>query len=442
MPILWNVVKAFIIRNRLSASLPDKAKEYFHLSMDPAAGTVSVRVCYFGFYFSELVQSVSTSQPYGNRIEYEQLHFLGKSWMLLLKSGVYLATWESREPQKFLVNADMQTPSVELRCDWASFVLLALALDVDPYEGTLLKLMRDTPEGIDRELVSPAGGNVMTALNSDNVFMARIKEGCRNISPIKALAWISVMVVVNESVVNLIPLKKRYIEADLRVRSNIRIHPAEDERSAIRSRQDIVAGLIWTLYSESIYHIESHQDLEIIGSEGLLPVSQDLLNLRETMLNELASIQSLGARLHEIFPGDSGLIDQVQTALSHEWQNSDLEILDNVRVGHGFLKGCPPGYVAIWDRLQSNETFQVLNDNFNPLPTLRTRTDADLADKDSPLGLLARVIIALSSIQKWRRLDWPIERNSNGTISSCKPCKDPIEDLIPEIEVVYPASLI
>lgn len=50
-----------------------------------------------------------------------------------------------------------------LKCDWAPFVLLALALDVDPYGGGLQELKRDHSESSERDLNSPASENVMAA---------------------------------------------------------------------------------------------------------------------------------------------------------------------------------------------------------------------------------------------------------------------------------------
>ena len=447
MPLLWNMAKTFVIHNRLSASLPHKAREYFSLTMDPAAGTVSVSVRIFEFSSKDLVRSITSLQPYCGYIKYEVPRLRGYSWMLLLDCGVYPTTLESREPQRFLVYSDLQTQDVGCSCGWATFVRLALALGVDPYEGGLADMRRGYPYTFDRDLKTSSGETVMLASKNEKGIIAKIREGCSSVSPIKSMAWISVMVVVDGSIVNLIPLKLRFAEKDPLTGKNIRYHPAEDATRANRRELELELALIWIMYAESIYHTHDEQGREIIGNEGVLPVNQDILKTQEEVLERLRTTDSLETRLAEMLPAYPGLVDQIIAALRYHWQNPDLEVIGDLRKGRGFLPGQrsnmedPHGYVDIWRPLQDNDTFNALRDNFNPLPSLRSRADADLADLTSPMALLARVIIAVSSVRKWPRQVWDVERDHEGNIERWKPRDDIIEDLIPEYELVERISL-
>ena len=443
MPLLWNMVKAFVIHNRLSASLPSKARKYFSLTMDPASGTVSVSIGFFGLKFEDLVQSISSHQPYGDYINYKAPRLLGDSWMLLLDSNIYPKILEDKdtEPQRFLVYSDLQTQRVGCRCDWAVFVLLALALDVDPYEGGLMDIKRDHTNPFDLDLTTSSSVIVMTASKREKDIIAEIERGCSCISPIKAMAWISVMVVIDHPAINIIPLKLRFAEKNPLTGNNIRYHPAEDARLTNRPHQDLELTLIWIMYAESVYHTDNIPERDIIGNEGVLPVKQDMLKTQEEVLEELRAIDSLETRLSVIIPANPTLVGQTLAALSYRWQNPGVEIVGDLRKGREFLIGRhsgvedPQGYVDIWRPLQNNVTFNALRDNYNPLPTLRSRSDANLTDHTSPMALLARVIIAISSIQKWPRHDWDVVRDHEGNIRSCEPRQDPIEELLPEDEL-------
>lgn len=90
----------------------------------------------------------------------------------------------------------------------------------------------------------------------------------------------------------------------------------------------------------------------------------------------------------------------------------------------------PFGYVGIWSQIQDNSTFRALLAICHPLPTLRSRDNADLTQSTSLMGTLAGVTIAVSSIQKWPRHDWETEMDDGGSLTIWKPGPDSMEECL------------
>ena len=63
MPLLWNMVKSFIILFRLLSSLSIQERKDYSLIMDPAAGSVSVGVDTPKLHFEILWRSLSPAFP-------------------------------------------------------------------------------------------------------------------------------------------------------------------------------------------------------------------------------------------------------------------------------------------------------------------------------------------------------------------------------------------
>ena len=139
MPLLWNMVKSFIIRYRLQSSLPTDVRKHYSLIMDPAAGTVSVGVdtphLHLGSYFwrSDLEHLADTKILWNSK-----KGLLNEPWMELESIGIHPHYTGDRK--RFTVGYDLRVESVNLRCSWPAFIVLSLALGVDPYRGGLLDL--------------------------------------------------------------------------------------------------------------------------------------------------------------------------------------------------------------------------------------------------------------------------------------------------------------
>ena len=109
-------------------------------------------------------------------------------------------------------------------------------------------------------------------------------------------------------------------------------------------------------------------------------------------------VDNLEASLNEVFLNEGSLVRPILIALGYEW---DTQIEDK-RKARPYTED-PPGYIDIWKKLQDNDTFKALKNNYDPVPSFRSQCDTDLAQLNTPMALLARVIIAVSSIQKWPR---------------------------------------
>ena len=176
MPLLWNMIKVLIIKSRLSSSLPNKAHEYFSLSMDAVAGTVSVSVGYFGLEFEGLTKSISPAHPCGDHVDYKFPQYLNESWMALFKCGICPRILECAEPQRFLFYSDLRTARVGLQSQWNTFVYLALALGVDPYEKEFLELRNDTAVLVNKRLRSRMGPTLINVSKKMTVYLQAWKS--------------------------------------------------------------------------------------------------------------------------------------------------------------------------------------------------------------------------------------------------------------------------
>ena len=199
---------------------------------------------------------------------------------------------------------------------------------------------------------------------------------------------------------------------------DLHVHP-NNGTYRTQATQEIERALVWVLCAENYYH--KPKDEFAFGTfENVLPVTQEVLKIMEDIVEELKLIEDLDSSLNEIFLGEDLLVRMISTALRHNW---DTQAEDKQK-HHRFIEN-PPGYVDIWDKLQDNDTFKALRENYHPIPTLRTRSDADLAQSTTPVAILARVIIAVSSIQKWPQEKWSVEMHRSITSPA-----DPMDELL------------
>ena len=443
------MIKTLTIYIRLLKSLPRDVRNDFSLIMDPAAGTVAVSSCYYGLSFEGLTHTIAVARPYGVPFQYDEPTLLAQSWMELLKANFRPRVVKDMEPHRFLVSSDYRIKHVGLACQWAIFVHLALALGVDPYRSELLDLYRGMPNPALKHLKSSAGKTIISVTTNDASLIGALQNTCSFFSLARSLAWVSTMVIYEGTTLHLVPLRRRFGSyQDSYERKDLQYHSAEEDRHARDSGRETIVAFVWVLYAESAYHSLDSQDRAALGNEGLLPVNQRLLKTREDVIKELETVTSLEALLRPLFPEtDQELVTNILEALRHEWQTPDVVITESTREGRPFMKGQlsgaedPPGYIDIWTKIQQNETFIALKDNYNPNPTLRTRTDADLISLTSPMGLLARVIIAVSVIQKWPRRDWGVVRDSDDNVESWTLPPDPMEELLTSYEPTFWISL-
>lgn len=398
MPLLWNMVKSFIIRYRLELSLPKAVRKHYSLIMDPAAGTVSVGVDTPQLDLSNLLQSSLEHQSYETMWVfgiYKLLRdkLLGESWMELESIGIHPSYTGTRK--RFTVGYDLRVESVGLKCTWTAFVVLSLAVGVDPYTGGLLDLKRNISTNF-REIIlkSSNGKSIINVRKQENRVLACVMRGYVTYSLFTGLAWVGCMIEAHGRDVHLVYLGLPTIGRDLGYLGSPNSHAMH--RLHIHHKNDTwptqvtARALVWVLYAETYYHEPEPSPMP--KSYRILPVTQEILKIREDILEELKLVENLEASLNEVFLRENSLVRTILTALGHTHG-------EDKRKSRPFTDEAP-GYVDIWDILQDNDTFKALKDNFHPIPTLRTRSDADLTRLTTPMAILARVIIAVSSIQK------------------------------------------
>ncbi|KAL9131221.1 MAG: hypothetical protein Q9175_006821 [Cornicularia normoerica] len=226
-----------------------------------------------------------------------------------------------------------------------------------------------------------------------------------------------------------LPSKFRWATSTVHVHSKSQTWPG----------QAMERALVWVFYAESLYHESSRQPPQPLIPKQVLDLEVNVLPVTEDAVEELRLMTDLEGSLIEIFLTQGPLVSSNLTALRQEWDNQDV-IVEDKRKACPYTEN-PPGYLDIWNKIQGNDTFIALKDNYNPVPTFRTRSDADLTQLTTPMALLARVIIAVSSIQKWPREEWSVQTDENGKRSFTIP-EDPMEELLSgyEYNPVNPSS--
>lgn len=160
-------------------------------------------------------------------------------------------------------------------------------------------------------------------------------------------------------------------------------------------------ALTWTLYTEDVFHEPGQMVSE------LLPVPQYLLRLRENALRDLQACVDLDHKLEAIFPTKHRLKDKIMKAIRGRW--NDLLLVENIETTVRSYNENPPGYADIWQDLQSVTLFNELYATYGPSTFGDHQEPPEALDISTLMGVLARIIIATSVIQKWRRQEWPKE---------------------------------
>ena len=427
MPLLWNMVKSFIIRYRLQSSLPKAVRKHYSLIMDPAAGTVSVGIDTPWLDLRHLLHSAPEHRAGTRYFQNTKKDLLSEPWMGLESIGIHPHYDGTRK--RFTVSYDLRVESVNLACYWPAFVVLSLALGVDSHRGGLLDLKRNIStnfreiilKSLDRDFISNAT-SIINARKQGSRVLAHVMPSYVRYSPLTALAWVGWMIETHERVVHVVPLRmpQFWQEAggdrftrNRHATHDLLIHPYTQRFQATER------ALVWVLYAENYYH-NYKDDLGIATWGKVLPVTQEILKIREDIVEELKLIKDLEVSLIEIFPSEKSLVRASLDALGHEWDTQ----LEDKRKSRPYTEN-PSGYVDIWENLQDNDTFNSLKTNYHPIPTLRTRSDADLAQSTTPMAVLARLIIAVSSIQKWPREEWSVDLDGSFKVPA-----DPMDELL------------
>ncbi|KAM0800314.1 hypothetical protein BDR22DRAFT_963277 [Usnea florida] len=426
MPLLWNMVKSFIIRYRLQYrwqySFPKDARKHYSFIMDPAAGTVTVGVDAPQLEFGNILRSSlwrsNQSFPFGRGFLYNrEKDLMIEPWMGFESVGIHPSYTGTRK--RFTVGYDLRVESVNLACSWQVLVILSLALGVDPYRGGLLDLKRKLSTNFGEiSLKSSDRKSIINVRKLQDRVLAHVVKPSSQYSVCLGMAWDCTMVEACGTDVHVVPLSMPRFQRLLHDPEFHATHRLHLEFHEGPWPTGMARALVWVIYAETYYH-------EFASLfDRVLPVTQEILKIREDILEELKLVDNLEASLNEVFLSEDSLVHSILAALGHEWATQ----VEDKRKSRPYTED-PPGYVDIWDKLQDNDTFKALKNNYHPVPSLRTRSDADLTQPTTPMAVLARVIIAVSSIQKWPREEWSVEIDENGKASFTVPA-DPMDELL------------
>ena len=449
LPLLWNMVKSFLIYYRLKKSIAGlEIRREFSIVMDPAAGTVAVSHP----RFEMLLSDVLTLRPW----ECEMLlrphdWLLCKSWMCFATIGQPVHTTMRRNDiQRFQVSSDMNIGPVRVQIRWNTFVIIALALGTDPYTTDFRNLkeqlstpFRDMSQSID------SGHVVITVLKRDDVVTARISP----ISSLRqsvfdsrtALAWASVMVVHHGDRVNLIPSKRNAAADELLscIPDEHKRHRTLDERFASYSHADLGIALVWAFYSDAMHrnipftysslflHREDSARNPLVGP-------QYLLKTRIKVLGQLRQIESLEMTLRSILATDEEdlVVDKILPLLNKEVKSLNFGFEScgphskpqRLVLATDLARECDE-LTKRYQMMENNDSFRTLREHFDP--TLNALEDAnlDLLEATSEMGILARVMVAISSMRFWP-VHGEVVLDENGYATDLMTVPDPMEGLL------------
>ncbi|KAK4445581.1 hypothetical protein QBC34DRAFT_472104 [Podospora aff. communis PSN243] len=310
-----------------------------------------------------------------------------------------------------------------LQLTWPTFIYLALALGVDPYDeglGALSRTLAGSAEDRSWTLKDSKGQSKLRASKPDSAGVVTVTFIPGDHSLFWRRAFASELVMLLEDVggggggMTCVPLmapghfspsdmtdivsggftanvtgpdgEKRRIEASQMRECNPSANPMTLERA-----------LIWTIYAEQVYQEE---DLSTHTHE-ILPATQAMLNFRLKLLDELDEYLEHGAKM--LPPEFSAVKDDVVSALGRRQTNRyriysgshKRAMMADVRFGEE-----PKGYINPSTKLEGKiELYGELKAAYNPLPRLRQEGGLEIDSIESPAGLLARIMVATSSQQ-------------------------------------------
>ena len=248
-----------------------------------------------------------------------------------------------------------------------------MAWGVDPYAGGLLGLRRNMSTSFKDSILKSLGGSpVMNMRKRENRIIASMNirgAGGAALSIRTGLAWKCGMIVIQASDMHVVIDRK--IQRD----GAIPLEEFDWATYHLHFGKQILHGpatekvLIWVLYAESLCHGSSQyppQPLipkkELSFDDSLeinvLPVTQQILSLREDVVEELRLMAHLEYPPMEIIPTTRPLVKSILATLQQEWSTSDV-ISENKRSARPYTEAVSR-YLDIWNDIQGNEMFVAL----------------------------------------------------------------------------------
>lgn len=344
----------------------------------------------------------------------------GGSWMGLLETDIFPSSVYGCA-HRTIVDSTLRFEVTQMRCDWETFVFLALGLGIDVRCGGLQQLLDG--DSHQKELQGDTGQPLVDLYNSgSSSWVAQLKSGLL-FSWRRAFAVACVILTVYEHRLCFIALADLAGDSQPEQEAYTKSRSTENVRQsleAVEASSDLVTlATTWTLYLESIYYTtrEHHH------------VPQWVHYARDIALHELQSVQELPNILESLFVNNTDLIQKIKSALQYEW-SKPAEFVDGKRSGwcHRETADCP-GYVDIRRSLSENPHYEELLKKIDWHPWHRAESVIDVSDLSSPHAILARVILCVSIIQCAAREEMFTILRSDGTYET-RPSRDPLLSLL------------
>jgi hypothetical protein len=329
--------------------------------------------------------------------------------------------------QRLVVDSALHFESCGVRCDWESFVFLALGLGVDPYRGGLQGLLTTVE---DTQTIRDSKDNPVMILRRVDGGSWTAQLGCNlSFSARRAMAVAYVMILPTNGKIGFIPLGQYSPPAvapsadQCAVPTMLSIYEAISR--AETPGNHLSSALTWMFYLESVFYGETQQEL--------LPVPQFVLQAREKATAEL-EIVPLADTLHGIFrnkPLEDKIIDALELA-KRELPSYTIERRQRRKVLAP--ENCPT-YVDIHDAVTQNPLYQQLRVQFYPSPAVSRGQIIDLGDLKSQAAVLARVILGISIVQVWQREEWKTLNLPDGSFAP-RLSRSPLKEILNNGKVV------
>ncbi|KAL1394202.1 hypothetical protein HDK64DRAFT_17046 [Phyllosticta capitalensis] len=331
LPILWNIVKAFVIRYRLSSFLPWELRQFFNLSADPANGNVMVYVpqlqCVnlnLGYEDVEKELPLSKSMRFrrwshkafqrlisrstvrdwtqknqmgpADPFEIVQLRpqeeipfevpkpshafqivtpkYLYCPWMMVaINCGLGIRRSHISDGIRFTVNFDMVIEKhVPLAIGWHSFIFLALALGVDI--SSLHSTLHSTQKEFELPKFYSDEHDTFTIVirGSKAVEPWRFyfrPDSSNDYSAHRVLGWLNIMEIESDGNLLCQALGNKNLFRPIK---EIFVDPYNWGSDPQHCKDPVAAALSWLFYESRVW--EQHD-------RCILPVSQPMLEMRE-----------------------------------------------------------------------------------------------------------------------------------------------------------------
>ena len=355
-----------------------------------------------------------------------------------------------------VVDSSLDVDTIAVECSWRTVVFLALGLGVSPSDASLHSLGGDKTAVNEQSLQSAA----LHSENGQRLIELRWHEGSPSLELTEQCSTWSIRcslahflhMVVNangrQEVLHLVPKITGVDQSSTARICDCKNVVSDPVRFSIL--KDIHFALTWTLYYEQILHQ--------VPSEKI-PIPQSLLLTQFEIVEELRQmpLETLQSYASRVFPNNTALATKLISALASTWNSSEHQkLLSRVsgiphRISavkpqfvepHGSSQSLKPysdepdydaekaarsdGFsvsppfsekyclkddcqtqLDFYPNLSSSPTMKILSSAYYPsniAVTVRNNgacPNIDIEDPSTPEGLLARLIIALSTMRRW-----------------------------------------